>query len=36
VSSLVRRFPKLELAGEPGRNGRINLRGLTSLPVSVG
>jgi cytochrome P450 len=35
LASLVRRFPKLELAGEPARNGRINLRGLTELPVSV-
>jgi cytochrome P450 len=35
LSSLVRRFPALSLAGEPTRNGRINLRGLTSLPVSV-
>lgn len=36
LSSLVRRFPSLMLAGEPARNGRINLRGLTTLPVSVG
>jgi len=36
LSSLVRRFPSLTLAGEPTRNGRINLRGVTSLPVSVG
>ncbi len=35
LSSLVRRFPSLALAGEPARNGRINLRGLTALPVSV-
>jgi cytochrome P450 len=35
LSSLVRRFPDLALAGEPEWNGRINLRGMTSLPVSV-
>jgi cytochrome P450 len=35
LSSLVRRFPKLALAGEPSRNERINLRGLTELPVTV-
>lgn len=36
LSSLVRRFPTLALAGAPSRNERINLRGLTQLPVSVG
>jgi cytochrome P450 len=36
MSSLIRRFPQLTLAGEPARNDRINLRGLTSLPVSIG
>jgi cytochrome P450 len=35
LSSLIRRFPSLTLAGPPERNGRINLRGLTDLPVSV-
>jgi cytochrome P450 len=35
LAGLVRRFPRLELAGDPARNGRINLRGVTSLPVSV-
>jgi cytochrome P450 len=35
LSSLIRRFPDLSLVGEPTWNGRINLRGLTSLPVSV-
>jgi cytochrome P450 len=35
LAGLVRRFPKLALAGEPARNGRINLRGVTELPVSV-
>lgn len=36
MSSLIRRFPHLALADEPTRNERINLRGLTSLPVSIG
>jgi len=35
VSRLIRRFPNLDLAGEPEWNGRINLRGLARLPVSV-
>jgi cytochrome P450 len=35
ISTLVRRFPDLELAGEPERNGRVVLRGLESLPVEV-
>jgi cytochrome P450 len=35
LSALVRRFPGLTLAAEPTRNSRINLRGLTALPVSV-
>jgi cytochrome P450 len=36
IGTLVRRFPDLELAGEPERNGRVVLRGLESLPVAVG
>jgi cytochrome P450 len=35
VGSLVRRFPNLALAGEPAWNGRINLRGLRSLPLAL-
>ena len=35
VGSLVRRFPDLAAAGEPVYNGRINLRGLESLPLSL-
>ncbi|HZN13169.1 MAG TPA: cytochrome P450 [Acidimicrobiales bacterium] len=35
VPTLVRRFPELALAGEPVYNGRINLRGLDHLPVSL-
>ncbi len=33
VGRLVRRFPALDLAGDPVWNGRINLRGMTALPV---
>jgi cytochrome P450 len=36
IGSMVRRFPDLELAGEPERNGRVVLRGLESLPVTLG
>jgi cytochrome P450 len=35
MASLIRRFPDIELDGEPEWNGRINLRGLSSLPVRV-
>lgn len=33
ITRLVRRFPALDLAGEPDWNGRINLRGLCRLPL---
>ena len=33
ITRLIRRFPALELAGEPEWNGRINLRGLSRLPL---
>lgn len=36
IGSFVRRFPDARLAGEPRWNGRINLRGLETLPVDVG
>jgi cytochrome P450 len=36
IGTLVRRFPDLELGGEPERNGRVVLRGLESLPVTLG
>jgi cytochrome P450 len=36
IGTLVRRFPDLELEGEPERNGRVVLRGLETLPVTVG
>ncbi|HWU20784.1 MAG TPA: cytochrome P450 [Nocardioides sp.] len=35
LQRLTQRFPDLELAGEVAWNGRINLRGLTDLPVSA-
>jgi cytochrome P450 len=35
LGGLFRRFPRLALAGEPEHNGRINLRGLTRLPVRM-
>jgi cytochrome P450 len=34
ITTLVRRFPKIEMAGEPSYNGRLNLRGLSSLPLA--
>ena len=36
IGRLARRFERIELAGEPVYNGRINLRGLASLPLAVG
>jgi cytochrome P450 len=33
LGKMVRRYPEIELAGEPLWNGRINLRGMTHLPV---
>jgi cytochrome P450 len=35
IGELIRRFPRIELAGEPSWNGRINLRGLSDLPVQT-
>ena len=35
MASLIRRFPDIDLDGDPAWNGRINLRGLASLPVRV-
>jgi cytochrome P450 len=35
MSRLIRRFPELDLEGQPEWNGRINLRGLARLPVTV-
>jgi cytochrome P450 len=36
IPSLVRRFPDMELAGEPVRRATFTLRGLERLPVSTG
>ncbi|QDQ09707.1 cytochrome P450 [Streptomyces spectabilis] len=33
---MLKRFPELSLAGDVTWNGRINVRGVASLPVSVG
>jgi cytochrome P450 len=35
LAKLFRRFPAISQAGEVTHNGRINLRGVTELPVSV-
>jgi cytochrome P450 len=35
LARLFRRFPSIDQAGEVSHNGRINLRGVTSLPISV-
>jgi cytochrome P450 len=35
IAGVFRRFPALTLDGEVTHNGRINLRGVTQLPVSV-
>jgi cytochrome P450 len=35
LARLVERFPGIEQAGEPVWNGRINLRGLDTLPVTL-
>lgn len=36
IGSLIRRFPRVEIAGDPAWNGRLNLRGLDRLPLSLG
>jgi cytochrome P450 len=35
IGALVRRFPRIEQAGEPTRRATFTLRGLESLPVAV-
>jgi len=35
IGSFIRRFQNARLVGEPGWNGRINLRGLERLEISV-
>ena len=36
IGSLIERFPKIEQASDPVWNGRINLRGLETLTLSLG
>jgi cytochrome P450 len=36
IPALLARFPRLALAGEPGRRDSLAIRGYTSLPISVG
>ncbi|HMC40276.1 MAG TPA: cytochrome P450, partial [Acidimicrobiales bacterium] len=36
IGRMARRYPHLELGGEPEWNGRINLRGMSHLPVALG
>lgn len=36
IGRLVRRFDRIEATAEPVYNGRLNLRGLASLPLAVG
>lgn len=35
IGGLIRRFPGIEAAGEPAWNGRLVLRGMESLPLSL-
>jgi cytochrome P450 len=36
ITSLIRRFPDVELAGEPGWRDRLTIRGVDHLPLSLG
>jgi cytochrome P450 len=36
IGALLRRFPDLEPAGDPAWNGRLVLRGMDSLPLTLG
>jgi cytochrome P450 len=36
LTSLVRRFPNMELAAEPTRRPTVTIRGLETLPISTG
>ncbi len=36
IPALLARFPRLALAGEPGRRDSLAIRGYTALPISVG
>lgn len=35
ITSLIRRFPRVELAGEPGWRDRLTIRGVDHLPLSL-
>jgi len=35
IGTLVRRFPRVALAGDPVMNGRINLRGVERVPLEL-
>ena len=35
IGTLIRRFPELELAGQPGWRDRLTIRGVDRLPLSV-
>lgn len=35
IGSLIRRFPRIELAGEPNWRDRLTIRGVDRLPISV-
>jgi cytochrome P450 len=36
ITSLIRRFPDVQLAGEPGWRDRLTIRGVDHLPLSLG
>ncbi|MEU7908642.1 cytochrome P450 [Actinoplanes sp. NPDC049118] len=36
IPALLARFPRLALAGDPGRRDSLAIRGYTSIPISVG
>jgi hypothetical protein len=35
LTTLIRRFPRLELAGEPGWRDRLTIRGVDHLPLTT-
>jgi cytochrome P450 len=35
ITTLIRRFPNLELSGEPGWRDRLTIRGVDRLPLSL-
>jgi cytochrome P450 len=36
ITSLIRRFPQLEQAGDPRWRDRLTIRGVEHLPISLG